>query len=185
MADGICLYFFLGSIIYPYVQGLFDESNEVLVLFPSMEKMSIVTEWPEMLIWSCIGEGALRCSLNLSSKFPADSPMYSWSQSTLSCLYLYMTPLLLRIGSLSLGAIRRSLMVWPSFRCISIPYGGKEPQYVFLAPCCCLELSCCCFHCFSSGLMFGSLILLCLEPNLGTCICSGIWTDVSLHSAAD
>ena len=89
---------------------------------PNMEKLSIVTEWPEVLIWSCIREGALRCSLNLSSKFFADSPIYSWSQSTLSHLYLYMIPLLLRIGSLSLGAIRRSLMVWPPFRCTSIPY---------------------------------------------------------------
>ena len=80
---------------------------------PKMEKLSRVTEWPEMLIWSCIGEGDFRCSLNLSSKFLADSPMYSWSQSTLPHLNLYMTPLLLRIGSLSLGAIRRSLMVWP------------------------------------------------------------------------
>ena len=89
---------------------------------PKMEKLSIVTECPEVLIWSCIGEGALRCSLTLSSKFLADSPIYSWPQSTLSHLYLYMTPLLLRIGSLSLGAIRRPLMVWPPFRCTSIPY---------------------------------------------------------------
>ena len=73
---------------------------------PKMEKLSIVTEWPEMLIWSCMGEGALRCSLNLSSKFLADCPMYSWSQSTLPHLYLYMTPLLLRIGSLSLGVMK-------------------------------------------------------------------------------
>ena len=36
---------------------------------PSMEKLSIVTAWPEMLRWSCIGEGALRCSLNLSYNF--------------------------------------------------------------------------------------------------------------------
>ena len=33
---------------------------------PSMEKLSIMTAWPEMLRWSCIGEGAFRCSLNLS-----------------------------------------------------------------------------------------------------------------------
>ena len=31
-------------------------------------------------------------------------------------------PTFLRIGSLSLGAIRKSLMVWPPFRCTSIPY---------------------------------------------------------------
>ena len=35
---------------------------------PSMEKLSIVTAWPEMLEWSYIGEGALRCSLNLPAK---------------------------------------------------------------------------------------------------------------------
>ena len=39
------------------------------------------------------GRWALRCSFNLSSKFLADSPIYSSSQSTLSHLYLYMTPL--------------------------------------------------------------------------------------------
>ena len=38
-----------------------------------------------------MGDGALRCSFNLSSKFLADSPIYSSSQSTLSHLNLYMT----------------------------------------------------------------------------------------------
>ena len=61
---------------------------------PSMEKLSIATAWPEMLRWSCMGDGALRCSLNLSSKFLADSPIYSSSQFTLSHLYLYMTTFL-------------------------------------------------------------------------------------------
>ena len=69
----------------------------VLVRFwsslPSMEKLSIVTSWPEVLWWSYMGDGALRCSFNLSSKFLADSPIYSSSQSTLSHLNLYMTPL--------------------------------------------------------------------------------------------
>ena len=60
---------------------------------PSMEKLSMVTSWPEMVRWSYMGDGALRCSLYLSSKFLADSPIYSSSQSTLSHLYLYMTPL--------------------------------------------------------------------------------------------
>ena len=89
---------------------------------PTILKLSMVTVWPEVLEWSCIGEGAFRCSLNLSSKFLADSPMYSSSHSTLSHLYLYMTPLFLRIGSLSFGAIRRFLMVDPPFRCTCIPY---------------------------------------------------------------
>ena len=43
---------------------------------PSMEKLSIVTSWPEMLRWSYMGDGALRCSLYLSSKSLADSPVY-------------------------------------------------------------------------------------------------------------
>ena len=67
---------------------------------PKMVKLSMLTLWPEVLQWSCMGDGALRCSLYLSSKFLADSPMYSSSQSTLSYLYLYMTPLFLRSGSL-------------------------------------------------------------------------------------
>ena len=75
-----------------------------------------------MLKWSYIGEGVFRCSLNLSPTFLADSPMYSSSHSTLSHLNLYMTPLFLRIGSLSLGVIRRCLMVSPPFRCTSMPY---------------------------------------------------------------
>ena len=45
---------------------------------PTMEKLSMVTGWPEMLIWLCMGEGDLRCSLNLSSKFLADSHINSW-----------------------------------------------------------------------------------------------------------
>ena len=73
-------------------------------------------------MWSCIGEGAFRCSLNLSPKFLADSPIYSSSHSTLLHLNLYMTPLFLRIGSLSLGVIRRFLMVGPHFRCTSMSY---------------------------------------------------------------
>ena len=76
---------------------IYKASLMVLMRFwsslPNMEKLSKVTGWPEVLRWSFIGEGALRCSLNLSSKFLADSPIYSSSQSTLSHLYLYMTPL--------------------------------------------------------------------------------------------
>ena len=85
-------------------------------------KSSIETVWPDMLMWSCIGEGAFWCSLNLSQKFLADSPIYSSSHSTLLHLNLYMTPLLFRIGFLSLGVIRRFLMVGPPCRCTSMPY---------------------------------------------------------------
>ena len=33
---------------------------------PTILKLLIVVEWPVMLLWSYIGEGAFRCSLNLS-----------------------------------------------------------------------------------------------------------------------
>ena len=89
---------------------------------PTILKLSMVTVWPEMWKWSCIGEGGLRCSLNLSAKFLADSPMYSSSHSTLSHLYLYMTPLFLRMGSLSFGVMRRFLVVSPPFRCTCTTY---------------------------------------------------------------
>ena len=46
-----------------------------------------------MLLWSNIGEGAFRCSLNLSPNVLAVSPIYSWSHSNLSHLYLYNTTL--------------------------------------------------------------------------------------------
>ena len=49
-----------------------------------------------MLEWSYIGEGACWCSLNLSLSVLDDSPIYPLSHSTLSHLYLYMTPLFLR-----------------------------------------------------------------------------------------
>ena len=60
---------------------------------PIMLKLSMLTSWPDLFEWSCIGEGAFRCSLNLSANVLADSPMYTSSHSTLSHLYLYMTPL--------------------------------------------------------------------------------------------
>ena len=80
-------------------------------------------------MWSCVGEGAFRCSLNLSPKVLADSPIYSSLLSTLLHLNLYMTPLLLRIGSLSLGVIRKLLMVGPPFRCAPILYFSEKPTH--------------------------------------------------------
>ena len=55
---------------------------------PTMRKFSIETWWPVVLKWSKIGEGALRCSLNLSPNVLNDSPMYSSLHSTLSHLNL-------------------------------------------------------------------------------------------------
>ena len=66
---------------------------------PTTVKLLIVVEWPEMLLWSNMGEGAFRCSLNLSPNVLAVSPIYSWSHSNLSHLYLYIIPLFLVIWS--------------------------------------------------------------------------------------
>ena len=48
---------------------------------PTMVKLSIVVSWPVMVVWSCMGEGCFKCSLNLSPKVLADSPIYSSSHS--------------------------------------------------------------------------------------------------------
>ena len=45
---------------------------------PTMLKFSKETWWPVVVEWSKIGEGALRCSLNLSPNVLDDSPMYSY-----------------------------------------------------------------------------------------------------------
>ena len=88
---------------------------------PIMVKLLMVNLWPEMFQWSWMGEGDFWCSLNLSAKVLADSPIYSSLHPSSLHLYLYMTPLLLVIGSLSLGAIRRSLIVWPPLKCTCTP----------------------------------------------------------------
>ena len=54
------------------------------------------------------GEGVLRCSLNLSAKFLADSPMYSSSQSTLLAFVSIYDPTLFPDYTLSFGDIRTS-----------------------------------------------------------------------------
>ena len=104
---------------------IYKASLMVLMRFWSslstMLKLSMVTVWPEVLKWSYIGEGDFWCSINLSANDPADSPIYFSSHSTLSHLYLYVTPLFLRIGSLSFGAIRRFLMVSAPLKCTCTP----------------------------------------------------------------
>ena len=55
---------------------------------PTILKFSKETWWPVVLKWSKTGEGALRCSLNLSPNVLDDSPMYSSSHSTLLHLNL-------------------------------------------------------------------------------------------------
>ena len=82
-----------GWIIDPYIQGLFDGPHEVLVISPQYGKIVNTDRMTRGVNMVMYRGRALRCSLNLSSKFLADSPIYSSSQSTLLHLYLYMTPL--------------------------------------------------------------------------------------------
>ena len=67
---------------------MYRASFIVLIWFksslPIILKLLMVTLWPLMLLWSYMGEGGFRCSLNLSPKVLEDSPIYSSSQSTLS-----------------------------------------------------------------------------------------------------
>ena len=51
-------------------------------------KSSMVPVWPEMLMWSCISEGAFRCSLNLSPKFLADS-QYTLHHTPPCCIWIW------------------------------------------------------------------------------------------------
>ena len=44
---------------------------------PTMLKLVMLMLWPVLLWWSKMGEGDFWCSLNLSAKFLADSPIYS------------------------------------------------------------------------------------------------------------
>ena len=76
-----------GSLILMY-----RASFIVLIRFksslPTMLKLLMVTLWPVMLLWSYMGEGGFRCSLNFSPKVLEDSLMYFSSQSILSHWYL-------------------------------------------------------------------------------------------------
>ena len=72
-----------GWIIQPDVNSFFYGSDEVLVLFPHNAEVLNGGIMTCHVLWSYIGVGAFRCSLNLSPKVLDDSPMYSSSQSTL------------------------------------------------------------------------------------------------------
>ena len=55
---------------------------------PTLLKFSSEVVWPVMLLWSWIGKGAFRCSVNLSPNVLAVSPIYSSSHYNLSHLNL-------------------------------------------------------------------------------------------------
>ena len=116
-ADGTCLYSCLGMGHWPlWIEPLWLLLLGSGPLLPTIVKLLMLMLWPVVLQWSNIGEGAFWCSLKLSAKFLADSPMYSSLHPCSLHLYLYMTPLLFVIRSLSLGAMRRLLMVFPPLK---------------------------------------------------------------------
>ena len=91
---------------------------------PTMLKFSSKVIWPVVLPWSWIGEGAFRCSLNLSPNVLDVSPMYSssHSHSNLSHLNQKIIPLFFVMWSLSFGATNSSFRVFPLLKCTCIPY---------------------------------------------------------------
>ena len=87
----------------------------------TMVKHSGLTGCPVVEVCRCMGEGALRCSLYLSSRVIPDSPMYCSVQLMLGHLYLYMTSLLVSLWSLSFGAISSCLTVFVPLKCTWMP----------------------------------------------------------------
>ena len=89
---------------------------------PIILKFSTDVMWPVLFWCSCIGDGAFRCSLYLSSKVLGYSPIYSSSQSILSHLNQYITLLFFLMLSLSLGDTSKFLMFFPPLKYTCIPY---------------------------------------------------------------
>ena len=90
---------------------------------------------PVLLLWWYIGEGSFRCSLNLSPKVLEVSPMYSSSQVRSPHWNQYMVPLLLTMGSLSLGETSRLLMVLLPLKWICMPYLPQSFLMLLQRPC--------------------------------------------------
>ena len=89
---------------------------------PIIWKLSWLVGWPVLLLWWCIGEGPLRCSLNLSTNVLEVPPMYSSLQVRSLHWNQYNAPPLLTMGPLSLGETSRFLMVLFTFEVGCIPY---------------------------------------------------------------
>ena len=100
-------------VINSDVNGFFDGSSYTMSLLPIILKFSTDVVWPVALLCSNIVDGAFKCSLYLSSKVLADSPMYSSSHSVLPHLHQYMMLLCFLIPSLSFGNISKFFRVFP------------------------------------------------------------------------
>ena len=162
---------------------MYRASFMVLIRFwsslPTMLNLSLLTSWPDLLEWSYIGEGAFRCSLNLSANVFADSQMYSSSHSTLSHLYLYLTPLFSGCDLYPLeplGGFWWWDLLWNAlephtscmiFLCSHWDPDSMEPPYMSFS-CCHCSVGCCCFFFCCWG--FDISFLLCPGPRRGICI---------------
>ena len=109
-------------VIHSNVDGLLDGSGDAMILSSNDLGFSTDVLWPVVLSCSQIGDGAFKCSLNLSSKVLANSPIYSSSHSVLPHLYQYMMLLCFFISSLSFGHIIRFFSVFPPLKYALTPY---------------------------------------------------------------
>ena len=136
---------------------------------PIILKFSTDVMWPVLFWCSCIGDGAFRCSLYLSSKVLADFPIYSSSQSILSHLNQYIILLFLLMLSLSLGDTSTFLMVFPSLKYTCIPYFFQMFLKLSLIP---WEYETTIWHIFfcSDGCCFFLMVF--------SCVCSSFLEDI-------
>ena len=90
--------FLLRNGLLTLMYTTFYDSSDFLISLPTILKLSTVVVWPVVIYW----RGGLQVFLNLLNV--EDSSIYSSSHSIMSHLNLYITPLLLVMWSLSLGA---------------------------------------------------------------------------------
>ena len=109
----------------------------------------------ELLCWQMV-DGALRCSLSLSTNALPVCPMYSSGQ--LICGHLnFITPLFCSLVALSLGAVSSVLIVFEPYSVLVYPtccmsFWTSHPIPVYMEPlwkgsCYCCRSHCCCGCC--------------------------------------
>ena len=109
-----------GSFTLMYIASLMFLVSHCASL-STMVKHSGLTGCPVVEVCKYMGEGALRCSLYLFHSVLPDSPIYCSVQLMLGHLYLYITPLLVSLGSLSLRAMSNCLTVFVPLKCTWMP----------------------------------------------------------------
>ena len=123
--DWVCTYQCFGFKV-----GLFTlmKIDSLMVLscpwssLPMMLKLVSVIVYPVCCMCAWLGEGCLRCSLLLSPRVLAVSPMYSSSQAIWLHWKLYITLLFISFGSWFLGFMRACFMIVLPLKWTCIPY---------------------------------------------------------------